>query len=51
MLATNMQSVLEDYSNLRANLVAALEAFNNGELDNAQLMSMLRAALMPSATT
>ncbi|KAL6284865.1 hypothetical protein ACE6H2_015794 [Prunus campanulata] len=51
MLATNMQSVQEDYSNLRANLVAALEASNNGGLDNAQLMSMLRVALIPSATT
>ncbi|CAL9001113.1 unnamed protein product [Prunus brigantina] len=50
MLATNMQSVQEDYSNLRANLVAALEASNNGGLDNAQLMSMLSVALMPSAT-
>ncbi|CAB4269573.1 unnamed protein product [Prunus armeniaca] len=51
MLATNMQSVQEDYSNLRPNLVAALEASNNDGLDNAQLMSMLRAALMSSATT
>ncbi|VVA38577.1 PREDICTED: transposon [Prunus dulcis] len=51
MLATNIQGVQEDYSNLRANLVAALEASNNGGLDNAQLMLMLRATLMPSATT
>ncbi|KAI5327671.1 hypothetical protein L3X38_027067 [Prunus dulcis] len=51
MLATNMQSVQEDYSNLRTNLVAALEASNNDGLDNAWLMSMLHAALMSSATT